>query len=357
MKSNPFTLQFGIEPNQYINRLSPMDKILDTFRSENPSTRLFLISGIRGSGKTVLLQTISEELGKGKDWIIIEVSPEKDILKTIAANLYCRPELRKLFVKAKLDFSAFGLGVKLEDATQFYDLSFALERMLEELSKKGIRVLITLDEAVSNNQVKEFASAFQIETRKKLPVYLLMTGLFENIRQLQNEKTLTFLYRAPMEILAPLNQNAISRSYAATFNLNPETAAEMARLTKGYAYAYQVLGYLYWKYNVENGDSLSPEQLLPDYDSYLEEYSYEKIWFELPPTEKRVISYLVLNSKLSTAELREKTGLKAYELSVYRDRLKKKGLIDASEYGYLSLSLPRFEEILKMRAGEYLELG
>ena len=355
MKNNPFTLQFGIEPNQYINRLSPTDKILDTFRAENPSMRLFLISGIRGSGKTVLLQTISEELDKSKDWIIIEASPEMDILKTIAAKLYSRPELKKLFVKAKLDFSAFGLGVKLENATEFYDLSSALERMLEELSKKGIRVLITLDEVISNHYVKEFASAFQIEIRKKLPVFLLMTGLFENIRRLQNEKTLTFLYRAPMEILPPLNQNAISRSYAATFKVGPEIAAEMAKLTKGYAYAYQVLGYLYWKYNIENGNSLSPEQLLPDYDTYLEEYSYEKIWFELPPTEKRIISHLVLHGKLSTAGLREKTGLKTYELSVYRDRLIKKGLIDVSEYGNVALSLPRFEEILKMRAGEYLE--
>ena len=34
MKANPFTLQFSIEPNQFINRLSPTEKILDTFRAE-----------------------------------------------------------------------------------------------------------------------------------------------------------------------------------------------------------------------------------------------------------------------------------------------------------------------------------
>lgn len=61
----------------------------------------------------------------------------------------------------------------------------------------------------------------------------------------------------------------------------------MASLTKGYAYAYQVLGYLYWRYNVEEERSLSLDDLLSYYDSYLEEYSYEKIWSELPPTEKR----------------------------------------------------------------------
>ena len=215
--------------------------------------------------------------------------------------------------------------------------------------------MITLDEVVSNNHVKEFAGTFQILMRKKLPVFLLMTGLYENIRQLQNEKTLTFLYRAPMEILSPLNQNAIRRSYAATFQMSSEEAAKLAALTKGYAYAYQVLGYLYWKYNVEEGRSFTPEQLLPDYDAYLEEYSYEKIWFELPATEKQIIAYLILSGKLSVSELREKTSLKTYEFSVYRDRLKKKGIVDVSEYGFLSLNLPRFEEILHMRASEYLE--
>ena len=329
MKANPFTLQFGIEPNQFINRLSPTEKILDTFRAELPATRLFLISGIRGSGKTVLLQTISEELGKSNEWVTVDVSPDMDILKAIAAKLYSRPELKKK--------------------------PFALERMLDELARKGFRLLITLDAVVSNNHFKEFAGTFQTLLRKKLPVFLLMTGRYENIRQLQNEKTLTFLYRAPMEILSPLNQNAIRRSYAATFQMSSEEAAKLAALTKGYAYAYQVLGYLYWKYNVEEGRSFTPEQLLPDYDAYLEEYSYEKIWFELPATEKQIIAYLILSGKLSVSELREKTSLKTYEFSVYRDRLKKKGIVDVSEYGFLSLNLPRFEEILHMRASEYLE--
>lgn len=355
MKTNPFTLQFGIEPNQYINRLSPTDTILETFLSESPSTRLFLISGTRGSGKTVLLTSITEELSKHKEWIILNVSPDTDILNSIAAKLYSRPDLQKLFLKAKLDFSFFGFGVKIENATQFFDLPTALEHMLKELSKKGFRVLIALDEAVSNSHVKAFASAFQLLTREKLPIYLLMTGLFENIRQLQNEKTLTFLYRAPMEILPPLNQNAISRSYAATFQISSELSTQMAQLTKGYAYAYQVLGYLYWKYNVTEKQSMPLEQILPEYDTYLEEYSYDKIWFELPPKEKQVISHLIINGKLSTSELCEKAGLKTHEFSVYRDRLKKKGLVDTSEYGYLGLNLPRFAEILKMRAMEYLE--
>lgn len=161
MKGNPFTLQFGIEPNQFINRLSPTEHILNTFQAETPSTSLFLISGIRGSGKTVLLTTIADTLNKKDNWITINVTPDTDILSGIASKLYSRPELQKLFIKAGLDLSFFGIGVKLEKSTPFFDLTTALERMLKELAKKGLRVLITMDEAVSNRYVKTFASTFR----------------------------------------------------------------------------------------------------------------------------------------------------------------------------------------------------
>ena len=46
-------------------------------------------------------------------------------------------------------------------------------------------------------------------------------------------------------------------------------------------------------------------------------------------------------------------------MSVYRDRLMRKGIVDTSKYGYLSLLLPRFAEIVEReddpewrRAGE-----
>ena len=69
-----------------------------------------------------------------------------------------------------------------------------------------------------------------------------MTGLYENIYELQNDKALTFLYRAPKLILEPLNYTAVRKSYADIFQIDLETAEKMTSLTKGYPFAYQVLG-------------------------------------------------------------------------------------------------------------------
>ncbi len=81
-----------------------------------------------------------------------------------------------------------------------------------------------------------------------------MTGLYENIHNLQNEKTLTFLYRAPKIILEPLNYTAMIAKYKQIFSCDKEKAQEMAVLTKGYSYAFQLLGYLVW-----NNDFGAPE--------------------------------------------------------------------------------------------------
>ena len=61
--------------------------------------------------------------------------------------------------------------------------------MLESLKKKGKRVLVSIDEVTNTQQIREFASAFQILIRQDLPIFLLMTGLYQNIYEIQNEKT------------------------------------------------------------------------------------------------------------------------------------------------------------------------
>ena len=105
---------------------------------------------------------------------------------------------------------------------------------------------VLFDEMTNSEYMKVFAGAFQIFVRQELPVFLLGTGLYENIEELQNEKSLTFLYRAPKIQLKPLNNVAIINKYKTIFNISAEQASQMAGLTKGYPFAFQVLGYLKW---------------------------------------------------------------------------------------------------------------
>lgn len=86
---------------------------------------------------------------------------------------------------------------------------------------------------------------------------------------------------------------------------------------------------------------------MPEYDDYLESYVYEKIWSELSPKEREIIGALFEDEERKIADIREQLGMTSGQMSVYRDRLKKRGIINATNYGYISLKLPRFGEITR----------
>ena len=105
--------------------------------------------------------------------------------------------------------------------------------MLDKLTKKGITVLITVDEATNNQYMKTFAHTFQGFLRSKFNVFLLMTGLYQNVQALQNQKTLTFLYRSKKITLSPLSLVAIADSYEKNLLMEHKESIKAAKATMG----------------------------------------------------------------------------------------------------------------------------
>lgn len=343
--NNPFTLSFGKKPLQYISRLSQTQQILETFQAPVPSNQIFMITGVRGSGKTVMMTNIAHELKADDSWIVIELNPTRDLLQSLAAKIYSLPEMHARFLNARLDFSAFGLGLSVENSAPATDIENVLELMLDQIKKSGKRLLITIDEVTCSEYIRIFVSSFQIFLRQEQPIFLLMTGLYENLYDLQNDKSLTFLYRAPKLLLEPLNYTAVRNHYMKIFNIDTESASKMTSLTKGYPFAFQVLGYLYW----ENRSTKNIDEILPEYDQYLEEYVYSKIWSELSEQDQRILLSISPDDGLKVKELRTRLQMSSELFSVYRDRLRRKGVIDTHEYGKVSFSLPRFSNFVEMR--------
>ena len=338
MKQNPFTLAFGKEPVSFISRDYQNNEILESFTSDNPAYQVCMITGVRGAGKTVALSSIANTLEKEKQWVVVNLNPERDLLHMLAAELSNRKDLLELFRDAKINLSFLGFGLEIDGEPPVTDEVVAIRRMLDKLTKTGKRVLITIDEVSPTKQMKEFASQFQIFMREGLNVFLLMTGLYENIYALQNEKTLTFLYRAPKVELKPLSYPLIARKYREVFQLDEQEAMAMAKATMGYPFAFQALGYLCWS------RQKFWKELLPEYDTYLEDYVYEKIWSELSEKDKSVLRVMSGEQSPRIENIREKLKMTSNSFTVYRNRLLKKGLVSALGYGQLEFALPRFRE-------------
>lgn len=345
MNNNPFTLAFGKKPVQYVPRIAQTNLIVEEYVAVPAVNQIYMVTGVRGSGKTVMMTNIAGILSERNDWIVVELNATRDLLQSLASKLYAVPKLHECFLKARLDFSAFGLGVTIENAAPVTDVEDMVAKMLDQIRKQGMRLLITIDEVVYSEQMKVFVSAFQIFMRQDYPIFLLMTGLYENIYELQNDKSLTFLYRAPKIILEPLSLTAVCQHYMDIFRLDKESAGKMAALTRGYPFAFQVLGYLYW----EHRDTKTVQEILPEYDQYLEEYVYSKIWSEMSDKDKEIMQQLAESGEIKVKDLREQLEMSSEQFSVYRERLKRKGVIDTRKYGKISMALPRFEEFIQMR--------
>ena len=338
---NPYTLLFGRAPEQLIQRTADKAEILQNFSYDDPTEQVYMISGVRGSGKTVFMTDISNQLKKEEEWVVIDLSSESNLLDDFASLLSSENSRAELFKKAKLNLSFWGFGLEVADSAPITSLQLALTKMLETLKKHRKKVLVTIDEVVNNKQMREFASTFQIFMRQELPVCLLMTGLFENIDELQNEKNLTFLYRAPKKCLEPLSKREMADNYKKALKINDSDAMEMAQLTKGYSFAFQVLGHFTWE---AKGDF---RKAVEQTKRYVSDYSYDKIWAELSNNDRKILYGISNTPSGKIVDVRNSLGITTNEFNPYRKRLIKKGLIDGSQYGYVKLVLPFFDEYVQ----------
>ena len=338
MMANPFTLTFGKNPLESVERPVQNNEILDAFTSVTINQQMFIITGVRGSGKTVTMSKICHELSKRPDWIVLELNPATDLLQAILSKLYSNHLVSKLIKSSKIDLSFFGFGVSIDGATQITDSETAIVTILKKIQKEGKRVLFCIDEMSNNEYMKIFAGSFQIFVRQELPVFLLGTGLYENIDELQNEKSLTFLYRAPKIQMKPLNTQAIIRKYMDIFQMEREDAMQMANLTQGYPFAFQVLGYLTWN---NHGDY---QNVRTEYEQYLSEFVYDKIWSELSPKDRDVAKAIAEVESGKIKEIREYLSMETNQFNPYRKRLIKKGILSGETRGYVSFTLPLFAE-------------
>lgn len=336
---NPFTLTFGQKPTEFISRTNQIGKIIHTFDMENPSNKVYMVAGVRGSGKTVSLAEIADHYSSNDQWIVLRLSTDTDLIAGAVSELTRVSQFHDLDLGLNLNLGIAELSVnKTNDSLEKEAM---LRNILEKLKNKGKKVLFIIDEIINNSYVKVFASNFQIYITQNYPVYLVMAGLFDNISNLQNEKSLTFLYRAPKIFLEPLSIPAITTSYRSVFDISPSEAVEMAKLTKGYPFAFQILGYLKW----ETNDDL--EKLLPKFDEELIIYAYEKIWSELSELDRKIV-YVISTGVYKTGEIREKLSISPQLLNTYRKRLMERGVVNGSVRGELTLALPRFEEYIEM---------
>lgn len=306
---NPFTLTFGQIPEEYIFR-EEVSGIRQNLDNDDPVCRSFIVTGTRGCGKTVVLSQLSNIYKEKERWLVVNLASGTDILRDASS------EISRL-----TGLSAQNLSVKS-----------GLREMLQELTKNGIHVLLLLDEITGHEM--EFFHEFQIWLREKLDVFLIMVGI--NVCPQGGDDL--FLYHVPKVMLKPLNIPAIAARYKSIFEILPENAVAMAKLTKGYAFAFQLLGDLVWR------RGCITQNVIDEYSELLFSYSYERIWLDLSEEEKEVCQNIA-NGARNEEEISSDPGIQRIDLCV--KRLINRGIIKKEIDRSINFELPLFEKYIR----------
>lgn len=181
-----------------------------------------------------------------------------------------------------------------------------------------------------------------------------MTGLPSRISDLQHEKTLTFLLRSNRIHLKPLDRSSVIDNFQSAFASGNKRITEtvMNRLVngvKGYAYAFQTVGYYAW----EQSDNEITNQIATDaldlakQDLY--QNAYEKLYTEISNNDRKLIDLIAEypNEEVPVTYLLKKFDKRKNYLSVYRARLLDDQLITAPQRGIVTLTLPFFADFIK----------
>ena len=357
--ANPFNPSFGRIPPIYIERESDVFKLCSEFENINSPYQTTMIYAQRGSGKTVFMAEVCQEMQKKDDWIVVKLPSEGQILLDMVQQLYdkCASDLRKTIEKIdSFQFSILGTGFGLTRSQAEPNYYILLSKMFDELKKKNLKVLISIDEVELNEDIKSFIRTYKLLMEQNYHITLLMAGLPQNINSVQHAKGFTFLLRSQKWELDSLTIPTIKWKYQQAFKnterivSQSEALVNMAKQTKGYAYAFQLLGFIVWKADDLEITCKTVEDSLDEYKAMLFSNAYEAIVSELSQLDVAFIKGMAQSMKDDeTAKMEDIAGLigkTTKDLSMQRKRLIDSRIIAQASFGHLEFMLPYFCEYI-----------
>ncbi len=380
---NPFSPGAGAPPPELVGRdpiLEEATLLLGRVRRKRPEKSM-LLTGLRGVGKTVLLNVIEQKAKEeGYRTILIEAHEGKDLGALIAPHLWKLlfelDRMTGLSNKVRRGFSVLrsfisALKVTVNDVTIGLDIE--PERGAADSGDLEIdlpNLFVALGEAAQecNTAIAIFIDEIQYLTLKELG------SLIMAMHKIQQRCLPLVLIGAGLPILPGLagesksyaerllnfpDIGALSESDAAkALNdpaqvegvvFEPPALAEIYRMTKGYPYFLQEWGYQSWHHAKES--PITFEDVQEATKSVLKrlDKNFFRVRFDrLVPSEKNFLRAMAeLGPGLHrTGDIADILNLKITSLAPVRSKLIKKGMIYSPAHGEIAFTVPLFDEFM-----------
>lgn len=380
---NPFSPGAGAPPPELVGRDGILEQariLLGRVKARRPEKSM-LLTGLRGVGKTVLLNEI-ERMARAASYrtVSIEAHEEKDLgpllapyLRTLlfdldrmagAADKVKRglAVLRSFLGALKVTAGDVTIGLDIDPekgSADSGDLQIDLPNLFvaiaEAAEDRGTSVALLIDEIqyFNRDELGALIMAMHRIQQRQLPMVLIGAGLpvlpaLAGEAKSYAERLFSF---PDVGALSEADAAKALQEPAQAVGVVFEVAAlsEVFRMTKGYPYFLQEWGYQAW-----NKASFSPitlqiveeatETVIPRLDQNFFRVRYDR----LTPSEK---NFLRAMAELGpgpqrTADIAEELGIKITSLGPVRAKLIGKGMIYSPAHGDMAFTVPLFDEFM-----------
>ena len=381
---NPFSPGAGSPPPELAGRKPILDRArIALGRIKNgKSEKSFLLVGLRGVGKTVLLNEIQNiaETDKYKS-IFVEAHENKSLaallLPPLRQILFALDRMESVSQKAKRGLrvlKSFFNGVKLkvhdielsldvdpetgsaDSGDLEADLPVLLEAVAEAAADRNTAVAIIIDELqyLSENELSALIMAIHKISQKQLPLILFGAGLPQLVGLSGQSKSYAErLFDFPQ--VGPLGKEDAIDALQEPMKeqktkFSDEAIEEILKRTKGYPYFIQEWGYQSWNLASSSPVDIKTVKKATAVSIQRLDESFFRVRFDrLTKREKEYLRALAdfgIGAHRS-GDIAEKLGVKPQGIAPIRNSLIKKGMIYSPTYGDTEFTVPLFDEFMK----------
>lgn len=356
MPQNPFRPTFGVSPVVVAGRKATLFHIeTGLLEGIGSAYRFTIVSGLRGSGKTVFLNQ-AEELAQQHGWEVVNVPVAGNMIDSLVASEL--PELLNRLKGGKRRWSIEAVEINQIGSISFSDdkehqgfptLRSLLVEACEILTARGAGLLLSLDElqAAHPSYLHHLSEAIQLAARKKLNIAFCFAGLPEEINTLLDHSGTTFLRRAIPIVLEKLSPEDVASTLQETARSGGKAFSESAlalatSLCDGYAYLIQLIGSLAWTYSTDN--TINEETVASIKAHAIDRMGAQVHTPALRAVPDRELAVLVAMAQQDgpavISRIVELTGIPSNQVSTYRRRLIDRGLIEPKGHGIVDFTMP-----------------
>jgi len=381
---NPYAPGAGNPPPELAGRNSLLEEVDVGLRriGAGRHAKSFLLIGLRGVGKTVLLNRIAQDAERRKFVCIGIEAREKDSLPSMLI-----PELHKALLQIgrsaalkesarralnvlvgwarslQLEYQgiAIGLGADLQPLAPATgnlesDLSDVFRAIGDAVKKRKTALVILIDELqyAEKDELAALIVALHKCRQRQLPIAMVGAGLPQLVGNAGNAKSyaermfhfpeIGKLERAAAlrAIEAPAKREKVSFQRAAL--------DEILKRTAGYPYFLQEWGHHVWQVAKKSPIAVKDVKAATKLARAALDASF--FWVRYDRCTEREKEYLMAMAALGagphkSGDIADSMGEKASSVAPLRGQLIRKGTIYSPRYGYTAFTVPLFDEFMK----------